>query len=71
MEAPAGTSTGWSPAMSATFPPSQPGRHGIVELLALVGATRRIAFDITLEGGDAMRRIRDLYAEYDAGGVST
>jgi hypothetical protein len=30
-----------------------------------VGAIRRIAYDVTLEAGDALRRIRDLYAEYD------
>jgi hypothetical protein len=50
-------------------PPERP--HGIAELLTLVGAIRRIAYDVTLEAGDAMRRIRDLYAEYDAGGAST
>jgi hypothetical protein len=48
-----------------TFPPSQPGRHGIAELLTLVGAIRRIAYDVTLEAGDAMRRIRDAFADYD------
>jgi hypothetical protein len=53
-----------------TFPPPEPARHSIAELLALVGAIRRIAYDITLEAGDALRRIRDLYAEYDAGGAS-
>jgi hypothetical protein len=26
---------------------------------------RRIAYDVTLEADDALRRIRDLYAEYD------
>ena len=46
------------------------GGHSIADLLALVGAVRRIAYDITLEAGDALRRIRDLYAEYDAGGAS-
>ena len=56
--------------MSTTFPPPEPARHGIAELLRLVGAVRRIAYDVTLEAGDALRRIRDLYAEYDAGGVS-
>jgi hypothetical protein len=53
--------------MNDTFPPTEPARHGIAELLRLVGAVRRIAYDVTLEAGDAMRRIRDLYAEYDAG----
>jgi hypothetical protein len=44
--------------------------HTWAELLTLIGAIRRIAYDITLEAGDALRRIRDLYAEYDAGGAS-
>jgi hypothetical protein len=43
--------------------------HPSTQLLTLVGAIRRIAYDITLEAGDAMRRIRDLYAEYDAARV--
>ena len=30
--------------MSTTFPPSEPGRHGINELLTLVGEIRRLAF---------------------------
>ena len=51
--------------MSTTYPPPEPARHGIAELLRLVGAIRRIAYDVTLEAGDAMRRIRDLFAEYD------
>jgi len=46
------------------------GQHGIADLLMLVGAVRRIAYDITLEAGDALRRIRDAFADYDAGGVS-
>jgi hypothetical protein len=58
------------PAVSTTFPPPEPARHSIAELLTLVGAIRRIAYDVTLEAGDALRRIRDLYAEYDAGGAS-
>ena len=43
------------------------GGHSIADVLTLVGAIRQIAYDITLEAGDALRRIRDLYAEYDAG----
>ena len=31
--------------MSTTFPPHEPGRHGWAELLTLVGAVRRLAFD--------------------------
>jgi hypothetical protein len=38
--------------------PPEP-RHSIADLLTLVGAIRRIAYDVTLEAGDAMRRIRD------------
>jgi hypothetical protein len=38
-----GTSTGGNPAVSTTFPPPEPGRHGIAELLALVGVIRRLA----------------------------
>jgi hypothetical protein len=56
--------------VSTTFPPPEPARHSITDLLTLVGAVHRLAFDITLEAGDALRRIRDLYAEYDAGDES-
>jgi hypothetical protein len=69
-QAPAGTSTGRSAAVSTTFPPPEPARHTIADLLKLIGAVRRIAYDVTLEAGDALRRIRDLYADYDAGGAS-
>jgi hypothetical protein len=41
------------------------GRHGIADVLTLVGAIRRIAYDVTLEAGDALRRIRDAFADYD------
>ncbi len=50
--------------MSYTLPPPEP-RHSIAELLTLVGAIRRIAYDVTFKPGDALRRIRDLYADYD------
>jgi hypothetical protein len=53
--------------VSTTFPPPEPARHGIAELLRLVGAVRRIAYDITLEADDALRRIRDAFADYDHG----
>ena len=46
------------------------GEHGIADLLRLVGAVRRVAYDITLEAGDALRRIRYLYAEYDERGTT-
>ncbi len=51
--------------MSTTFPPQEPGRHGIAELLALVGSVRRLAYDRSLTPDDAMRRIRDTFGEYD------
>jgi hypothetical protein len=40
-------------------------RHGMAELLALVGRVRRIAYDFTLAPDDQMRRIRDLFLDYD------
>jgi hypothetical protein len=53
--------------VSHTFPPAEPGRHGIAELLTLMTAIRRIAYSRALEPDDAMRRIRDLFADYDHG----
>jgi hypothetical protein len=50
-----------------TIPPPEP-RHGINELLTLVGAVRRTAYDPTLEPADALRRIRDEFKSYDEGG---
>jgi hypothetical protein len=52
--------------VSHTFPPAEPGRHGIAELLALMTAIRRIAYNRSLAPDDAMRRIRDAFAEYDS-----
>jgi hypothetical protein len=43
-----------------TFPPPE-HPHTWAELLTLVGAVGRIAYDITLEAGDALRRIRDAF----------
>ena len=43
----------------------EPGRHGWADLLRLVDAVRRLAYDRTLADDDAMRRIRDAFAEYD------
>jgi hypothetical protein len=51
--------------VSTTFPPQQPGNHSWANLLRLVGAVRRIAYDPTLDPADAMRRIRDLLSEHD------
>ena len=51
--------------MSHSIPPPEPGRHGIAELLTLMTAIRRIAYSRSLEPDDAMRRIRDAFAEYD------
>jgi hypothetical protein len=56
--------------VSHTFPSSEPARHGWAELLTLVGAISRLAYDRTLAPDDAMRRIRDAFDVYDgrAGG---
>ena len=61
----AGTSTGMEPAVSTTFPPPDPDRHGWAELLTLVGAIRRLAYSQVLAPDDALRRIRDAFADYD------
>jgi len=52
------------PAVTTTFPPPEPGRHGIAELLTLVGTVRRLAFG-TLPPVEALGRIRDAFHEYD------
>jgi hypothetical protein len=47
-----------------------PARRGINELLRLVGAVRRLAFDRTLPPSEALGRIRDAFQDYDQqGGV--
>jgi hypothetical protein len=51
--------------MTDTFPPPEPGRHGIAELLTLVGEIRRLAYDRSLDDADRARRIRDRFGEYD------
>jgi len=43
-----------------TIPPPEP-RHGIAELLRLVGAVRRLAFDRNLPPSEAIGRIRDAF----------
>jgi hypothetical protein len=48
-----------------TFPPHEPGRHGIAELLTLVGDLRRLAYDRSLDDADRARRIRDRFGVYD------
>jgi hypothetical protein len=50
-----------------TIPPPE-HRHGITELLGLVGALRRLAFDTSLPLTEAMRRIRDAFTDYDQQG---
>jgi hypothetical protein len=40
-------------------------QHTWAELLRLVGAIRRITFDVTLAADDQMRRIRDAFTDYD------
>ncbi|HET6753002.1 MAG TPA: hypothetical protein VFH23_03500 [Jiangellaceae bacterium] len=49
----------------STIPPPEP-RDDIAELLRLVGAVRRLAFDRTLPPSEALGRIRDAYHDYDA-----
>ena len=49
-----------------TIPPPEP-RHRIAELLRLLGAVRRLAFDRTLPPQEALGRIRDAFADYGAG----
>jgi len=44
--------------VSTTFPPLEPGRHGWAELLSLVGAVRRLAYDRS-------HRIRDTFDVYN------
>jgi hypothetical protein len=51
--------------VSHTFPPPEPGRHGIAELLTLVGDLRRLAYDSSLDDADRARRIRDRFGVYD------
>ena len=51
-----------------TIPPPEP-RRGIAELLRLVSAVRRLAFDRTLPASEALGRIRDAYRDYDEGTV--
>jgi hypothetical protein len=52
------------PAVSYSIPPPE-RPHTWAELLVLVGAIRRVAHDITLEADDALRPIRDPFADYD------
>jgi hypothetical protein len=40
-------------------------RHGIAELLRLLGELRRLAFDRSLDNADRSRRIRDAIREHD------
>ena len=60
-----GNLDGKDPAVSTTFPPQEPGRHGWADLLSLVGDVRRLAYDRSLEPDNAMRLIRDRFGEYD------
>ena len=55
------------PAVEPTFPAQEPGRHGWANLLVLVGAVRRLAFDHTLPPSEALGRIRDAFHDYDGG----
>jgi hypothetical protein len=44
------------------------GHHTWAELLRLVGAVRRLAFDTSLAPAEAMGRIRDAFQDYDQQG---
>ena len=50
--------------MGSTVPS---GHHTWAELLRLVGAVRRLAFDRTLPPSEALGRIRDAFHDYDGG----
>ena len=45
--------------------PAQPARHGWAGLLTLVDAIREVAHSPSLAAHDQMRRIRDLFLDYD------
>jgi hypothetical protein len=45
------------------------GNHTWADLLRLGGAVRQLAFDRSPEPEDALRRIRDRFAEYDDEGA--
>ena len=53
--------------MDSSIAPPEPRRHGIAELLVLVGDVRRLADDTTLPPIEALGRIRDCFAAYDEG----
>jgi hypothetical protein len=46
------------------------GHHTWAELLRLVGAVRRLAFDHNLPPSEALGRIRDAFHDYDYQGLS-
>lgn len=50
------------------IPPNPGSYHGWAELLAMLDRIRAIAHDHTLEPGDALRRLRDAFADYDQRG---
>jgi hypothetical protein len=51
--------------VSNTIPPDEPGHHSWADLLRLVDAVRRLAYDRSLAPDDAMRCIRDRFGECD------
>ena len=52
----------WCPPRPILIPAATPW----AELLRLVGAVRRLAFDRTLPPSKALGRIRDAFADYDS-----
>ena len=59
---------GTEPRRVHSLPTAKAGRHGWADLLALVAAVRRLAFDRTLPPPEALGRIRDAYQDYDRQG---
>jgi hypothetical protein len=51
-------------AVDYSLPPPEP-TYSIDDVLRLVGAIRRVAYDRSLAPDDQMRRIRDLFLSYD------
>jgi hypothetical protein len=51
--------------VSTTFPPQEPGRHGLAELLTLVGEIRRVVFlpSYVMTCDEQTARIRDLFLD--------
>jgi hypothetical protein len=51
--------------MFRTVPPQEPGRNSWADLLRLLDAIRREAFDRNIDDADRSRRIRDAVRQHD------